>query len=122
MVRRGTKFMQSYSRTVSGGYHRMEQKGPAGTPAGPFHAGSLRALLLLSLLLFGKFELRKAGTEQDVVPRNAFLDVGDMHPLAVVLGKHLGKEGLECLGRFAMADGLLAARVGIDAGEDLSQR
>ena len=45
-----------------------------------------------------------------------------MHPVAVVLGKHLGKRGFQLLGRLLGADRLLAARVGVDPGENVGQR
>ena len=45
-----------------------------------------------------------------------------MHPVAVVLGKHLGKRGFQLLGRLLGADRLLATRVGVDPGENVGQR
>ena len=44
-----------------------------------------------------------------------------MDAVAVVLRKHLGEVGLQVLGRLLRVDGLLAARVGVDAREDVGQ-
>lgn len=45
-----------------------------------------------------------------------------MHPVAVVFGKDLGESGFQLLRRLLGADGLLAARMRIDFGEDVRQR
>lgn len=44
-----------------------------------------------------------------------------MDAVAVIFRKHLGEVGLQVLGRLLRVDGLLAARVGIDAREDIGQ-
>ena len=76
----------------------------------------------LLLRLLGELELGEACGHERIVPREALLDVGNVHALAVVLGQRLGESGLQLLGRLLGTDGLLAARMSVDSGEDLGQR
>ena len=51
--------------------------------------------------LFGfgrELEFGKPGFDEDVVPRKALLDVGNMYPVTVIVGKHLGETGFQLFG------------------------
>ena len=74
------------------------------------------------LLLGGETEFRETGSNEDVEPREALLHVETCTLSRSYSGSTSAKKALSFSGSLLGADGLLPARMGVEAGEHLGER